>query len=91
MCEAVRAIAAIAGCVGMQCRMRRHCEEVAALEEHPKKRYRFVSRLVSMRYGATDLAHRSPSETSSYFPNAFFSSGSISPFAAMGSRTSVSP
>lgn len=28
---------------------------------------------------------------STYFPNAFFSSGSISPLAAMGSRISVSP
>jgi hypothetical protein len=26
-----------------------------------------------------------------YFPNAFFSSGSISPLAAMGSKISVSP
>jgi len=26
-----------------------------------------------------------------YFPNAFFNNGSISPFAAIGSRTSVSP
>jgi hypothetical protein len=26
-----------------------------------------------------------------YFPNAFFSNGSISPLAAMGSRISVSP
>lgn len=31
------------------------------------------------------------SSNPSYFPNAFFSSGSISPLAAIGSRTSVSP
>lgn len=92
MGEAVRAITEIDRFVGKQCRMRRHYDEVAALDEHPRERKGLITRLASVRYGATDpRAPFASRDGPHYFPNAFLSSGSISPLAAIGSSTSVSP
>ena len=54
------------------------------------KKKEVEKRFLHQHYGATEPRTPSPAETP-YFPNAFFSSGSISPFAAIGSRISVSP
>lgn len=75
-----------------------HCKWVAVMFDVPlggapkrNKFHRQVERRLTPDRNGSGLERKQSVRGPLYFPNAFFSSGSISPLAAMGSKISVSP